>query len=268
MAEVIAIANQKGGVAKTTTAHNIAVGLSMREKKTLMIDLDSQASLTICAGLEPRDIADKSIVSVLSDDVRIHRDIKECIHEIGEGEYKTENCYIVPSIIDLADLEWKMFARVSREKILSRALSSIQQLFDYIIIDCPPQLSILTINALSCSNGVIIPVKTDYLAYRGLNHLMETILSVQELTNPELDVYGVVATMYEKRVKNDTAILMQLNREHNVVGVINKKAMAGKGVYNGLAVVEFSPNIDISQEYMKIVDMIISKNYNVIRKEF
>ena len=265
MAEVIAIANQKGGVAKTTTAHNIGMGLSMREKKTLLIDMDSQASLTICAGLEPTETAETSIVAVLTDEPGKHRDIKDCIHKIGVGEYISKTGFIVPSIIDLADLEWKMQARVSREKILSRALEPIQNDFDYIIIDCPPQLSILTLNALSCANGVIIPVKTDYLAYRGLTHLNDTISDVQELTNPDLKIYGVVATMYEKRVKNDTAILMELNRNHNLIGIINKKVMAGKGVYDGMAAVEYAPNADISQEYMRIVDLIISGKYEPVR---
>lgn len=258
MGKVIAIANQKGGVAKTTSAHNIAVALSLRGKKTLMIDMDSQASLTICAGLEPSETEGRNIVNVLTDEKEQVKDIRECIHEIGEGKYKTENCYIVPSIIDLANLEFKMFSRVSREKILSRAIEPIRDDFDFIIIDCPPQLSILTINALSSADGVIIPVKTDYLSYRGLTHLNTTIADIQELTNPGLEVYGVLATMYEKRAKNDTAVLMEINREYNVLAVLNKRVWAGKGVYDGLAVVELNPDLDISVAYFDVADMLIS----------
>lgn len=152
LGKVIAFANQKGGVAKTTSAHNIAVALSLLGKKTLMIDLDSQASLTICAGIEPSETDQNNIINVLTDDKNIKKSIKECIHEIGYDENNTRNCYIIPSIIDLADLEWKMFSRVSRESILKRAIEPIRNDFDFIIIDCPPQLSILTINALSCAD--------------------------------------------------------------------------------------------------------------------
>jgi chromosome partitioning protein len=264
MSEIIAIANQKGGVAKTITTHNIAVGLAMRGKKVLMVDLDSQASLTISAGMEPSDTADNSIVSVLTDEPGRKRDIRECIHpvEVGEkGQFPQEYCYIIPSIIDLADLEWKMFARVSRELILSRALEPIKADYDYIVIDCPPQLSILTINALSCANGVIIPVKTDYLSYRGLTHLNDTIASIQTLTNPGLKVYGVVATFYESRTKNGTAILMELNREYNLIGVIPKTVLPAQGVYKGLSVVELAPKHKMAHAYMDIVDMIISGKY-------
>ena len=264
MGKVIAIANQKGGVAKTTSAHNIAVALSFREKKTLMVDMDSQASLTICAGLEPAECADNNIVSVLADDER-KKDIRECIHEIGEGQYKTENCYILPSIIDLADLEFRMFSRLNREMILRRAIEPIRDEYDFIIIDCPPQLSILTLNALSCADGVIIPVKCDYLSYRGFTHLKDTIAEVKDMMNPGLEIYGVLATMYEKRVKNDTEILMRLNREYKVLAVLNKRVWAGKGVYDGLAVVELNPDLDISQAYTEVADMIISGNYSAVR---
>ena len=264
MGKVVAVANQKGGVAKTTSAHNIAVALSYKGKKTLMVDLDSQASLTICAGLEPTAAADNNIVSVLTDEVSRKRPIEECIHDIGEGKYKTENCYILPSIIDLADLEWKMFSKVSREMILRRALEPIRDKYDFIIIDCPPQLSILTINALSCADGVIIPVKTDYLSYRGLAHLKNTIADIKDLTNPGLEIYGILATMYEKRAKYDTEILMQLNRENRVLSVLNKRVWAGKGVYDGLAVVELNPNLDISIAYNEVADMLIADKFTGI----
>lgn len=263
MAEVIAIANQKGGVAKTTTAHNITVGLAIRGKRVLAIDLDSQASLTISAGLEPSDIADNCIVSVMTDEETRKKDIKDCIHTVKTQitNEKSPSYFIIPSIIDLADQEWKMFARVSREKILNRALEQIKGEYDYIIIDCPPQLSILTINALSCSNGVIVPVKTDYLSYRGLAHLMDTVDNIQALTNPGLSVYGVVATFHEKRTKNGTAILKELSNEYNLISVIPKTVLSGEGVYKGMAVVELAPNQEIAKKYMEITDMVITGKY-------
>ena len=155
---VIAVVNQKGGVAKTTTTHNLGVALAAAGKKVLMIDLDSQASLTISTGLEPLEMQ-RTIVDVLRKDAV---PIGECVYPI------TERLHIIPSIIDLAPMEMELLSRASREKILDRALKPVRRSYDFILIDCPPQLSILTINALSCADGVVIPVKTEYLAYRGL----------------------------------------------------------------------------------------------------
>lgn len=249
--QIIAIANQKGGVAKTTTTHNLGVALSSKGKRVLLIDLDSQASLTISTGLEPLEI-EKNIVSVLKKD---SEPIRECIQRV------TDNLHIVTSIIDLAPMEMEMLSRASREKILERALRSVQGEYDYILIDCPPQLSILTINALSCADGVIIPVKTDYLAYRGLTQLQDSIQEIQDLINPRLVVLGVIATLYEMRVNDDTEILETLKKEYNLIGIIKKMAVAKKGVYDGKAVVEAAPTSEIAIEYNSIADMIIANNF-------
>lgn len=249
--KVIAIANQKGGVAKTTTTHNLGVALSAKGKRVLLIDLDSQASLTISAGIEPLEI-EKNIVSVLKKDAE---PISNCIQNVKE------NLDMVTSIIDLAPMEMEMLARASREKILDRALKPVAGEYDYVLIDCPPQLSILTINALSCADGVIIPVKTDYLAYRGLTQLQDSIQEIQDLINPRLSVLGVIATLYEMRVTDDNEILEALKKEHNLIGVVKKLAVAKKGVYDGVAVVEASPTSEIAKEYNAIADMIIADKY-------
>ena len=146
--KVIAIANQKGGVAKTTTTHNLAVALADAGKKVLMIDLDSQASLTISVGLEPLEIQ-RTIVDVLKKD---GAPISECIQRLRD------NLHIVTSIIDLAPMEMEMLSRASREKILDRALKPVKDNYDFILIDCPPQLSILSSSALSGGVGVLMPV--------------------------------------------------------------------------------------------------------------
>ena len=215
--KVIAIANQKGGVAKTTTTHNLGVALAAKGKRVLLIDLDSQASLTISVGLEPLEVQ-RTIVDVLKKDG-------------------------VP------------------EKILDRALKPVRGEYDFILVDCPPQLSILTINALSCADGVIIPVKTDYLAYRGLTQLQDSIEEIQELINPELKVLGVIATLYEKRIGDDNEILAALKKEYNLLGVIKRLAVAKKGIYDGLAVVEQTPGSEISIEYNAIADMIMADRF-------
>lgn len=253
-AEVIAIANQKGGVAKTTTTHNLGVALAEKGKKVLLIDLDSQASLTISLGIEPLEIK-RTVVDILK---KKSVSIKECIYKVHT------NLDIVTSIIDLASMEVEMLSRASREKILDRAITPIKNEYDYILIDCPPQLSILTINALSCADGVIIPVKTDYLAYRGLTQLNDSISEIKDLINDKLKIYGIIATFYETRVKDDKEILEMLKKEYNLIGIIKKQVAAKKGIYDGMAAVQAVPESDISKEYVKIADMIIKGKYERI----
>lgn len=246
--KVIAIANQKGGVAKTTTTHNLGVALAEAGKKVLLIDLDSQASLTISVGLEPLEV-DQTIVDVLRKE---GLPLMECVQRLSD------RLHIVTSIIDLAPMEMELLSRASREKILDRALRPVREQYDFILIDCPPQLSILTINALSCADGVLIPVKTDYLAYRGLTQLQDSIQEIQELINPGLKVLGVIATLYDTRVADDREILALLRKEYNLLGVIKRLAVAKKGIYDGLAAVEQAPNSDLAREYVAIAEMIMS----------
>lgn len=247
MGTIIAFANQKGGVAKTTSTYNVGVSLARKGKKTLIIDLDSQASLTISAGLEPFDY-ENTIVSVLRKNGVA---IEKCTLSLQE------NLKICPSRLELAQLEMEMIGRSMREMILKRALEPIRNDYDFILIDCPPQLSILTINALACSDFVIVPVKTDYLAYRGVELLMESIQDIKDLINPGLSVLGIVATMYEQRVKDDNDILQALRDKYEVIGVIKKRAVAKKGVYDGLSVGEQDAKNDVATEYNKISDYVI-----------
>ena len=251
MSKIISLANQKGGVAKTTSTHNIGVSLSKKGKKVLLLDLDSQASLTISVGIEPLEV-EKNIVNVLD---KSKCNINDCIQKLND------NLFIITSTIDLASLEMEMLSRASREKILDRALEPIKNDYDFILIDCPPQLSILTINALSCANGVIIPTKTDYLSYRGIELLMDTISEIRELINPNLKVLGTIATLYNGRSNDDKDILIGLQQKYNVMGVVKMLVSAKKGIYDGLSVVEREPNNDISVEYNAIADMLISDNY-------
>ena len=250
---VIAVANQKGGVAKTTCVHNLGVALSIKGKKVLLIDFDSQASLTISVGIEPLDIENNIVLTLKKNG----KPISGCITKLKP------DLDIVTSIIDLAQIEMEMMTRASREKILDRVLSSIKKDYDYILIDCPPQLSILTINALSCADGVIIPVKTDYLAYRGLTQLEDTIAEIRELINPELKNLGVIATLYEMKIKDDKDILQELQKKFNVLGVVKKLALAKKGIYDGLSVIEQNPSSEIAVEYMKIADLIIRESEGI-----
>ena len=263
MGEIIAIANQKGGVAKTTITHNLSVALALEKRKVLMLDLDSQASLTFCSGLKnPLDYDGKNIISILEKKPNI--DIHECIYPVGADEKLKDYLYIIPSIIDLAQMENEMYGRTSRERILAKAVSQIKDEFDYIIMDCPPQLGLMTINALSCADSVIVPCKTDYLAFRGLQQLEETIAEIKELVNPNLDVYGVVATLYQMRLKQDNEVKDMLYKNYHVIATIKQAAIAKKGVFDGISVIESAPDHEISVNIKQIAKMLID---GTIRKE-
>ena len=162
---------------------------------------------------------------------------------------------MLPSIIDLAAMEMEMFSKTNREMVLGWAIAPVRDGYDFIFIDNPPQLSILTVNALSCSDMAALCVKTDYLAYRGLTRLMDTIDDIRELINPRIEVFGVIATMHEPRVKTDIEILALLEKEHRVFGVVKRMAAAKKGVYDGLPVVVQDPSSDVVKEYEKIAQI-------------
>lgn len=254
MGKVIAVANQKGGVAKTTSTFNIAAVLANKGKKVLMIDFDSQASLTISAGLEPRDYK-KNIVTVLSNKSK-NDVIKDCIVSLDN----IPNLFIITSIIDLARVELELQGRTARERVLSRALDTIYNDYDFIFIDCPPQLSVLTLNALAASDYVLVPCKTDYLSYRGLEQLEETIEDVKDYLNNKIKIIGVIATFFEKASNDDRDILNGLKEKYNVIGVIKKSVEVKKGIYDGIPIVLRKSKTDISKD--------MSKEYEKIAKEY
>lgn len=250
MGKIIAFANQKGGVAKTTSTYNVGVSLAQKGKKVLMIDLDSQASLTLSAGLEPFDY-ENTIVNVLQKE---SLPIKNCITPLQK---KLDIC---TSRLELAQLEMDMIGRSMREMILKHALKSVKDEYEFILIDCPPQLSILTINALASCDYVIIPVKTDYLAYRGVELIVGSINEVKEYINPTLSILGVIATMYEKIIKDDNEILVALEEKYKLIGIVKKRAIVKKGIYDGQSVSEQSPTNEIAIAYAEISNYIVKNS--------
>lgn len=190
MSKVIAIANQKGGVGKTTTAINLASCLAVAEKKTLLIDIDPQGNSTSGVGI------DKSIVGISTYDVLLGNATIE--QAMRETEIKF--LHLLPSNINLVGAEIELVGASEREHRLKNALEPIRDLFDFIIIDCPPSLGFLTINTLTAADSLIIPIQCEYYALEGLSQLLNTVRLVQKHLNPSLDIHGVLLTMYDGRL--------------------------------------------------------------------
>jgi chromosome partitioning protein len=191
MGKVISVANQKGGVGKTTTAINLAASLAVLEFKTLLIDADPQANATSGVGFDPKNIK-TSIYECIIDDVNPATVLLET---------QTPNLHLIPAHIDLVGAEIEMINLPNRERMMKRALDLIKDQYDFIIIDCSPSLGLITVNALTASDSVIVPVQCEYFALEGLGKLLNTIKIVQTRLNTALDIEGILLTMFDSRLR-------------------------------------------------------------------
>jgi chromosome partitioning protein len=245
---IISVINQKGGVAKTTSTFNLAAALGQLGKKVLMIDLDPQSSLTISTGIEPEEL-DTTIYNVLCE----RRNIEDVIIQFEDYD-------LVPAVIDLSVAEMQLVTEFGRENILKKAISNIKDKYDYIFIDCPPSLGLLTVNALCASDKVLVPVATEYLALRGMNLLFDTIAKIKENLNEKIEVLGIIPTMYDKRTLHAKEVLEKLRTDYvNLVfEPISKSVQVQDAVLNSSTIVNDNPNHKIAKMYKKIAEEILN----------
>jgi chromosome partitioning protein len=246
VARVVAVANQKGGVAKTTTVHALGFALAELGRRVLLIDLDPQACLTYSAGIDP-DGLDRSLHDVFVRKMKA-ADARRPLPGV-------EGIDILPSTIDLAGSEVHLLTRTGREHVLARALLPVMDDYDVVLIDCPPSLGVLTINGLTAAQEVLIPLQCEALSHRGVGQLLETIDDVRLFANADLQVRGVIATMYDERTRHARAVLEDVRERYGLPVFdppVRKSIRFAEAPLGGLSILQHAPNSPGAEAYRAI----------------
>lgn len=253
MAKVIAIANQKGGVGKTTTAINLAASLAVLEYKTLLVDADPQANSTTGNGFDLKAI-EASLYDCLVNETAASQVILET---------ETPNLFLIPSHLDLVGAEIELINHEDREHILKKALAAIRDQFDFIIIDCSPSLGLITVNALTAADSVAIPVQCEYFALEGLGKLLNTIKIVQSRINTELKVEGILMTMYDSRLRLSNQVVEEIKNHFGDLvfnTIIHRNTRLGEAPSFGRPALMYDADSTGAINYLNLAKEILQKN--------
>ncbi|WP_445382626.1 ParA family protein [Robiginitalea sp. IMCC43444] len=257
MGKIIAIANQKGGVGKTTTTVNLAASLGVLEKKVLLIDADPQANATSGLGV------DVDSVELGSYQLLEHtRSAEQTI--IGTN---SPNVDLIPAHIDLVAIEIELVDKDEREYMLKKAVESIKEKYDYILIDCAPSLGLLTLNALTAADSVIIPIQCEYFALEGLGKLLNTIKSVQRIHNPDLDIEGMLLTMYDSRLRLSNQVVEEVKKHFADMvfdTIIQRNVRLGEAPSYGESIIKYDASSKGATNYLNMAHELLQKNKQVV----
>lgn len=251
MSKIIAIANQKGGVGKTTTSVNLGAGMATLGKRVLLVDIDPQGNTTSGVGVNKADVAN-CIYDILINEADPHETILET---------QIEGLHIIPATIQLAGAEIELVSTISRELKLKKALNAVKANYDYIIIDCPPSLGILTINSLTAADSVIIPIQCEYYALEGLSQLLNTVRLVQKNLNPHLKIEGVLLTMLDARTNLGIQVIEEVKKyfqEKVYKTIIPRNVRLSEAPSHGQSIITYDSRSKGAEVYLELAKEVIS----------